>query len=114
MSDIDRNINSQLINKNPKLIQKGNFHLAEKETNTSIELPISQTGLYYIKLNSQTEVGIVSVLVSDILADIDLVNSATNNFQTIFPVLTTNALTIIINRNDYTGEINGTYEVGVY
>lgn len=114
MSDIDRNINSQLINKNPKMIQKGNFHLTKAENYTSIALPISQTGLYYIKLDSQTDVAVVSVFVSDILSDIDLVNSAINNFQAIFPVLTTNTLTITVNRNDYTGEINGTYEVGVY
>lgn len=114
MTDIDRNITTQLINKTPTLIQRGIFHLAEKENNTSINLPISQTGLYYIKVDSQTDVGVVSVFVSDLLADIDLVNSAVSNFQTIFPVLTTNTLTIIANRNDYSGEINGTYEVGVY
>lgn len=114
MIDIDRNINTQLINKTPTLIQRGNFRLAENENNISIDLPISQTGLYYIKVNSQTDVGVVSVFVSDIIADVDLVLNNTNNFITIFPVLTTNALTIIVNRNDYAGEINGTYEVGVY
>lgn len=114
MTDIDRNITTQLINKTPTLIQRGIFHLEEKEDNTSINLTISQTGLYYIKLNSQTDVGVVSVFVSDILADVDLVHSAISNFQTIFPVLTTNTLIIVVNRNDYSGEINGTYEVGVY
>lgn len=114
MIDIDRNINTQLINKNPTLIQRGNFHLAGNEDSISIDLPISQTGLYYLKVNSQTDVGVVSVFVYDIIADVDLVINPTNNFITIFPVLTTNALTIIVNRNDYAGEINGTYEVGVY